>query len=314
LSFAKELKLSALFFRKVNHIIAPEKDEPLMELITNRLIKQIIEPNNKFNNFKIKAQIGKQLFYPATKGILLLPPSVPLASFLEYKVGYKRDVKTAFMNHISFDIAKVLESRLSKLGYKEDNDERVQRASIHFLDNTRKKRFTVSANITSEGTLKLRKYSNESTKHFVLSFTGSKSALDFRFRIISQEPPVTNVPSNLINIINKATCNLNNRTVHLTETDKYKISVVRVKVKRKFFNTNDEFSNGKLKVTISEIKEKGKKDIQVTVTSDALHEILKNMKDTKSNEELKKECKKEVEKFVNELYRLVDGLQYNVTG
>ncbi|CAG8735333.1 7178_t:CDS:2 [Funneliformis caledonium] len=297
----------------VSIIVAPKEDKPLVELITERLIKHITDPSNKHRDFKITVNIGKQLFYPAKKDSLLLPPSVSLAHLLKYKIGYKRDVKVIFMNHISFDIAKIIESRLVKLGYKKNDDEIVQRASIHLIDASAKKRFTISTDITSEGALRIRKYCTENTKHLFLSFTRSKSDLDFRFRFLSKDPPIKKIPSNLINIINEATCDLDARTIHLKNTVDFTFTTIRIKTKRKFLNSKGEFSNGRLKVTISEVQEKGKKDVQVSVTSDAFHEILEKIKD-KSDEALELECKEEAEKFVNEMYRLVDGLQYDFTG
>ncbi|CAI2162365.1 6677_t:CDS:2 [Funneliformis geosporum] len=305
-------ELSHMENLNLDSIIAPKDDEPLVELITERLIEQITKPSNKDRDFRIKVNIGKQLFYPAIKTNLLLPPSVPLARLLKYKIGYKRDVKVIFMNHISFDIAKIIESRLVKLGYMTNDDEFVQRASIHLIDVNAKKRFTISTDITLEGALKIRKYSSDSTKHLLLSFTRSKCNLDFRFRILSKEPPIKTIPSNLINIINKASYDLGARTIHLKNTTEFTFITIRVKTKRKFFNSKGEFSNGRLKVTISEVQEKGNKDVQVSVTNDAFYEILEKIKD-KSDEALEIECKKEVVKFVNEMYRLVDGLQYDFT-
>ncbi|CAI2162367.1 6678_t:CDS:2 [Funneliformis geosporum] len=298
------LRMINLNIEKISRIIAPEKDETLIDHITERLIELVL--NNKTHVFRLKANIGKQLFYPATKDKLLLPSSVQLARLLKYEIGYQRDVKVVFMNYISFDIAKEIESRLGKLGYKEDNEKIVQRASIHLIDVNAEKRFTISTDITSEGKLRLRKYSVDNMKHLFLSFTRSKSDLDFRFRILSREPPITNVPLKLKNLINKATYDFNTMTFNLTDTTDYLFTVIRVKVKRRFFKSKGELSNNGLKVIISEIQEMGKKDVQVSVTSDALQENLEKIK--------KDSCNKEVGKFVNEMYRIVDGLHYNVTG
>ncbi|CAG8545496.1 10165_t:CDS:2 [Funneliformis caledonium] len=295
-------RLINLNIEKINRIIAPEKDEPLIDYITERLVKLV--SSNKTHIFKLKVNIGKQLFYPAIKKKLHLPPSVKFANLLKYEIGYQRDIKVVFMNYISSDIAKEIENRLGKLGYKEDNEKIVQRASIHLIDVNEEKRYTISTDITSEGYLKIRKYSVDNMKHLFLSFTRSKSDLDFRFRILSREPPITNVPHRLINLINKATYDPDTMTVHLTDTTDYLFTVIRVKVQRKLFNSKGDLSNSRLKVTISEIQEMGKKGTQVSVTSDSLQENLEKLEET---------CNKEVGQFVNEMNRIVDGLQYNVT-
>ncbi|CAG8700262.1 5862_t:CDS:1, partial [Gigaspora rosea] len=89
----------------------------------------------------------------------------------------------------------------------------------------------------------------------------------------------------------------------------------RIKIKNTFIKCKNEFSNGKIKFSISEVYEDGQKDVQVTVTSEALQKVIEKMsKANKIEEELKLECDKEIEKFVKEVKTIVNELQYNTNG
>ncbi|CAG8512039.1 23164_t:CDS:2 [Dentiscutata erythropus] len=314
----EEDKLSSLFenlnLEKINNIIAPEKERISVEHITKRLIELTAKPANKYLDFKVRVNIGKQLFYPAYREVLNLPESIPLSKLLKYEIGYKKDAKATFMNHISSEIAKIIENRLIKLKYQK-NTEVTQRASIHLIDNKALKRVIVSTNITSEGKLIPRKFKFENNRLLFFSFVGPRSALDFRFKVLSQEPSITNLPTELYNSVKNAIYNPDEKTVTLNDTSNYLFTITRVKIKSIFVKCKNEFSNGKIKVSISEVHEDGQKDVQVTVTSEALHKVIEKMSQSnKIEEELKFECDKEIEKFVNEIKTIVNELQYNTNG
>ncbi|CAG8482912.1 12305_t:CDS:2 [Cetraspora pellucida] len=304
-------QLSSLFgnlnLDQAKDIIAPGKDRFSVDYITKRIMEQTTNQDNKSLDFKVRVNIGKQLFYPATREVIDLPKSVPLYELLKYKIGYKKDAKTTFMNHVSFEVAKIIENRLIELEY-EKSSKIIQRASIHLIDNEAQKRFIVSTNITSDGKLIPRKFKTENNKHLFYSFAGPKSTLDFRFKVISQEPPITKMPTELYNYIKNSTYNFDTKTIiNLEDTSNYLFTITRIKIKRIFIKSKDEFSNGKIKVSISEVYEDGIKDVQVTITSEALHKVIEKMCQTnKIDENLRLECDKEIEKFVNELKFIVN--------
>ncbi|KAF0360945.1 putative ATP-dependent RNA helicase ddx43 [Gigaspora margarita] len=313
-----EDKLSLLFenlnLDTFKDIIAPKNDRISVEHITKRLIEQTAKPANKSLDFKVRVNIGKQLFYPAFREILYLPESIPLSDLLKYKIGYKKDAKTTFMNHVSSEVAKIIENRLIELDYQKNTDV-IQRASIHLIDNKALKRFIVSTNITSDGKLIPRKFKSENNRLLFFAFAGPKSTLDFRFKVLTTEPSTTKLPTELENSIKNATYNLDTKTVTLNDTSNYLFTVTRIKIKNTFIKCKNEFSNGKIKLSISEVYEDGQKDVQVTVTSEALQKVIEKMSQTnKIEEELKLECDKEIEKFVNEVKTIVNELQYNTNG
>ncbi|CAG8451168.1 10545_t:CDS:2 [Racocetra fulgida] len=239
-------------------IIAPGKDKFSVDYITKRIIEQTFKQDSKSLDFK-------QLFYPANRKVLELPESVPLCELLKYEIGYKKDVKATFMNHISLEVAKAIENRLVELEYQ-------KKYPIHLIDNQAEKRFIVSTYITSDGKLIPRKFKAANNKILFYAFVGPKSTLDFRFKVLSQEPPITNLPTELYNCIKNATCNLDTIILTLEDTANYLCK--------------DEFSNGKIKVSISEVYEDGIKDVQVTMTSEALHKVIEKMGQTNMIEEI----------------------------
>ncbi|CAG8451139.1 10543_t:CDS:2 [Racocetra fulgida] len=274
-------QLSLLFgkfnLEQAKDIIAPGKDKFSVDYITKRIIEQTIKQGSKSLDFKVRVNIGKQLFYPANREVLELPESIPLHELLKYEIGYKKDVKTTFMNHISLEVAKIIENRLVELEYQKSS-EIIQRASIHLIDNQAEKRFIVSTNITSDGKLIPREFKAENDRLLFYSFVGPKSTLDFRFKVLSQQPPITNIPSGLFNTIKNATYNLGTKILTLEDTSNYLFTIARIKIKRIFTKCKDEFSNGKIKVSISEVYEDGIKDVQVTITSEALQKVIEKMK------------------------------------
>ncbi|CAG8596294.1 21723_t:CDS:2 [Racocetra persica] len=311
-------QLSLLFgnlnIEQAKDIIAPEKDRFSVDFITKRIIEQTIKQGSKSFGFKVRVNIGKQLFYPANREVLELPESIPLHELLKYEIGYKKDAKTTFMNHISLEVAKIIENRLVELEYQKSS-EIIQRASIHLIDNQSEKRFIVSTNITSDGKLILRKFNAETNKILFYSFAGPKSTLDFRFKILSQEPPITNLPPELDNSIKIATYNLETKILILEDTSNYLFTISRIKIKRIFIKCKDKFSNGKIKVSISEVYEDGIKDVQVTIISEALQKVIEKMGQTNMiDENLRLECEEEIEKFVNEVKSIVNELNYDTNG
>ncbi|CAG8451151.1 10544_t:CDS:2 [Racocetra fulgida] len=270
-------RLKTVLFSKYEDIIAPGKDKFSVDYITKRIIEQTIKQGSKSLDFKVRVNIGKQLFYPANREVLELPESIPLHELLKYEIGYKKDVKTTFMNHISLEVAKIIENRLVELEYQKSS-EIIQRASIHLIDNQAEKRFIVSTNITSDGKLIPREFKAENDRLLFYSFVGPKSTLDFRFKVLSQQPPITNIPSGLFNTIKNATYNLGTKILTLEDTSNYLFTIARIKIKRIFTKCKDEFSNGKIKVSISEVYEDGIKDVQVTITSEALQKVIEKMK------------------------------------
>ncbi|CAG8804857.1 11812_t:CDS:2, partial [Racocetra persica] len=115
-------QLSLLFgnlnLEQAKDIIAPGKDRFSVDYITKRIIEQTIKQGSKSLDFKVRVNIGKQLFYPANREVLDLPESIPLHELLKYEIGYKKDAKTTFMNHISLEVAKIIENRLVELEYQ----------------------------------------------------------------------------------------------------------------------------------------------------------------------------------------------------
>ncbi|RIB28952.1 hypothetical protein C2G38_2058046 [Gigaspora rosea] len=298
----EEDRLSSLFenlnLETFKDIIAPKNDRISVEHITKRLIEQTAKPANKSLDFKVRVNIGKQLFYPAFREVLNLPESIPLSDLLKYKIGYKKDAKTTFMNHFSSEVAKIIEN-----------------PSIHLIDNNAQKRFIVSTNITSDGKLIPRKFKSENNRLLFFAFAGPKSTLDFRFKVLTTEPSTTKLPTELENSINNATYNPDTKTVTLNDTSNYLFTVTRIKIKNTFIKCKNEFSNGKIKLSISEVYEDGQKDVQVTVTSEALQKVIEKMSQANEiEEELKLECDKEIEKFVKEVKIILNELQYNTNG
>ncbi|PKK61197.1 hypothetical protein RhiirC2_223909 [Rhizophagus irregularis] len=293
---------------RVSDIVIPEEDSTLVIHITKRLIEEM----NKYDKFLLKVQtnIGKQLFYPAKKGVVNLPTCVPLEHFAKYKIGNKADAKATFMNRLPLDIAEVIEGHLKKLGYEEDNT--TKRASIHLIDVKEKQRITISSDITPEGHLKLRKCRSDNISHLFLSFVRPKSTLDFRFKVLSHKGPMNDIPSTICHIIDNSSYNFDAKAIvlpNITDNTEYRVTTTRTKFKRKFISNN----TGN-KVTISNVYETGKVDVQVTVTNLGLHEVLAKMKnqETSTNQrELEEELEKKVEKFVDEMNRIVDGVQWN---
>ncbi|GBC44318.2 hypothetical protein GLOIN_2v1491254 [Rhizophagus irregularis DAOM 181602=DAOM 197198] len=293
---------------RVSDIVIPEEDSTLVIHITKRLIEEM----NKYDKFLLKVQtnIGKQLFYPAKKGVVNLPTCVPLEHFAKYKIGNKADAKATFMNRLPLDIAEVIEGHLKKLGYEEDNT--TKRASIHLIDVKEKQRITISSDITPEGHLKLRKCRSDNISHLFLSFVRPKSTLDFRFKVLSHKGPMNDIPSTICHIIDNSSYNFDAKAIvlpNITDNTEYRVTTTRTKFKRKFISNN----TGN-KVTISNVYETGKVDVQVTVTNLGLHEVLAKMKnqETSTNKrELEEELEKKVEKFVDEMNRIVDGVQWN---
>jgi hypothetical protein len=300
--------INPVSYLRVSDIIIPDEDSTLVTHITKRLIEEM---NKSHDNFLLKVQtnIGKQLFYPAKKGVVNLPTCVPLDHLIKYKVGNKADVKATFMNHLPLDIAELIESHLKRLGYEEDNT--TQRASIHLIDVKEKQRITISSDITPKGHLKLRKYRSDNISHLFLSFVRSKSTLDFRFKVLSHKEPMSIIPSTISHIIDNSNYNFNAKAItlpNITDNTDYRVTTTRTKIKRKFIN------NTGYKVTISNVYETGKVDVQVTVTNLGLHEVLAKMKckEASTNKrELEEELKKKVEMFVDEMNRIVDGVQWN---
>jgi hypothetical protein len=280
----------------------------LILYITKRLIGEIKFSRDKFAELKVRMNLGKQLFYPANKEVVNLPTSVPLDRLVKYKVGYKADVKTTFMNHLPIDIIKVIESHIKKLGYEESNP--TQRVSIHIIDVKEKRRITISNDITPEGHLKLRKCQPDNASHLLLSFVKPKSTLDFRFKVLSHKETMKTVPSEINRIIDNSICNFDAKTVTLPNSTKYRVTIIRMKIKRKFINNSGN------KVTISNVYEAGKMDVQVTVINPRLREVLSKMKKNKetstcekNEKKLEEKLKKEVENFIKEMNRIVDGVR-----
>ncbi|CAG8842015.1 43017_t:CDS:2, partial [Gigaspora margarita] len=200
--------------------------------------------------------------------------SIPLSDLLKYKIGYQKDAKITFMNNISSEVAKIIENRLIKLEYQK-NSEVIQRASIHLIDNKAQKRFIFSTNITSDGKL---------------------------IPLLTTEQSTTKLPTELENLIKNATYNLDTKNVTLNDTSNYLFTVTRTKIKNTFIKCKNEFSNGKINLSISEVYEDGQKDVQVTVISEALQKVIEKMSQANNiEEELKLECDKEIEKLVNEV-------------
>ncbi|RIA84109.1 hypothetical protein C1645_742595 [Glomus cerebriforme] len=286
----------------MSDIVAHEEDNTLISHITKRLIEETDKSYDKF--LKVKANIGKQLFYPARKGIVDLPIDVPLDRFIKYKIGHGADVKTTFMNHLPTSIVNIIKSHLGELGYEEETT--TQRVSIHIIDVIKKERITISSEITPEGHLKLRKCRSDNESHLFLSFVRSKSTLDFRFKVLSHKEPMEIVPSEIQGIINNTIYNYVTREIKLPDINnsKYRVTTTRVKNKQKFIN------NTGIKVAISSVYETGKEDVQVTVTNLELHESLAKMKNKKTQRNKKEleELEKKVEKFVDEMNKIVDGI------
>ncbi|GBC08626.1 hypothetical protein RclHR1_08270003 [Rhizophagus clarus] len=297
---------------RVSNIVIPEEDSTLVIHITKRLIEEVNKSHNRFL-LKVQTNIGKQLFYPAKKGVVDLPTYVPLDHLIKYKVGNKADVKATFMNRLPLGIEEVVESHLKKLGYEESNT--TQRASIHLIDVKERQRITISNDITSEGHLKLRKCRSDNISHLFLSFVRPKSTLDFRFKVLSHKEPMNIIPSKIRHIIDNSSYNFDAKVITLpnvTDNADYRITTTRTKIKRKFINNTGN------KVTISNVYETGKVDVQMTVTNLRLHEVLtkiKNQEVSTNKGELKKELEKELEekvgKFVDEMNRIVDGAQWD---
>ncbi|KAF0487209.1 hypothetical protein F8M41_022594 [Gigaspora margarita] len=92
----------------------------------------------------------------------------------------------------------------------------------------------------------------------------------------------------------------------------FAFAVTRTKIKNTFIKCKNEFSNGKIKLSISEVYEDGQKDVLVTVISEALQKVIEKMSQANNiEEELKLECDKEIEKLVNEVKTIVN--EFNIT-
>ncbi|CAG8774366.1 8963_t:CDS:1, partial [Racocetra persica] len=102
---------------------------------------------------------------------------------------------------------------------------------------------------------------------------------------LSQEPSITTLPIELYNSIINANYNFDTKMITLEDTSNYLFAIRRVKIKRMFIKCKDKFSNGKIKVSISEVYEDEKNDLQVTITSEALHKVIKKMCQTDNIEE-----------------------------
>ncbi|CAG8614586.1 11114_t:CDS:2 [Dentiscutata erythropus] len=301
-----------LNIKRTTNIIAPEKDRKSVEHIAKRIIEQTTKPDNRSLDFKVRVNIGKQLFYPPTRESFDLSRLIPLYDFLKYEIGYRKDAKTTFMNHISFEVAKIIENRLVELEYQKSS-EIIQRASIHLIDIKARKRFLVSTDITSDGKLIPRKLKAENNKLLYYSFVSPKPALDFHLRVLSQEPSRTILPIELYNSIKNATYDPDTKILTLRNppNSNYLFTITRIKTRRTFVKCKDKFSNGNIKVTISEVYQDGKNDMQVAITSKALHQIIKKMSQTDRIEEnLRLKCDKEIERFINEVRLIVNKLYY----
>ncbi|CAG8482933.1 12306_t:CDS:2 [Cetraspora pellucida] len=295
-------------------IIAPRKDRYSVDYITKRIIEQVTNPDNKNLDFKVRVNIGKQLFYPSNREDVDLPKSILLNELLKYQIGYKKDTKATFTSHISFEVAKLIENRLAELEYQK-SPEFIQKAYVYLIDNKAQKRFIVSTNITSDGKLIPHKLKSENNKLLFYAFVGSKSALDFRFKVLSQVPSITELPTELYNSMINATYNMDTKIITLEDTSDYYFTITRIKSKHSFIKCKNEFSNDKIKLSIFEVYEDGKHDVQVTITSEALHKVIEKMCQTDHiDEKLRLECESCIEKFVNEVKCIVNELHYDITG
>ncbi|RGB35982.1 hypothetical protein C1646_100187 [Rhizophagus diaphanus] len=229
---------------RVSDIVIPEEDSTLVIHITKRLIEEM----NKHGKFLLKVQtnIGKQLFYPAKKGVVNLPTCVPLEHFAKYKIGNKADAKATFMNRLPLNIAE------------------------------EKQRITISSDITPEGHLKLRKCRSDNISHLFLSFVRPKSTLDFRFKVLSHKGPMNDIPSTICHIIDNSSYNFDAKAIilpNITDNTEYRVTTTRTKFK--------------------------------------LLAKMKNQETSTNKRELEEELEKKVEKFVDEMNRIVDGVQWN---
>ncbi|CAG8619324.1 17750_t:CDS:2, partial [Acaulospora morrowiae] len=279
--------------------IAPKEDRVLILLIAEQLMEEVTKSQIESLSFKVRANIGKQLFYPANKGESHLPSSILLSELLEYKIGYKRDIKTTFTNFLPESLVKSVEQRLEEVGYREYNDvSEVPRASVHLLDTENKRRFTISIEVMPDNCLKILKYRPANKKHLFVSFARQKSVPDFRLKFFSKGPHEELVTPKISNFINNAIYNPSKKNIKFPKNTSYRVSTVRVKFKRKFY---DDTNKTGIKVTISEIFEDGTKYMQVTATSLDLHEVLNNNKDIE-------ECKEKMRLFINEMNNIVQNI------